>query len=256
MYYLHIDDLRISLLSQADTQPTIVGRNIIPGAFGEVLADFSTAFTAKRLDVLVSGPTTIVPTSELNAAPEKQDLIFNSCFNFVDQAPRRVFYDEIPSLHSHLLFAVKDNVCNEIIEQFSQADIRFTSALSPLLRHFADQYDGKHRFRVYLNCRYRFVDVFAFDGRQLVVLNSFPVNAVTDAVYYTLSFSKVIGLDVATVPYYVVGDTAMRQTVVEQLSSFAHNVTAKTLEEEFGTSPLTTNPDIPYALSAHILCAS
>lgn len=256
MYYLHIDDLRVSLLCQADTQPNLVGRNIIPGAFAEVLADFSSAFRAKQLDVLVSGPTTIVPTAELNVAPEKQDLIFNSCFNFLDNSPRRVFFDEIPALHSHLLFAVKDNVCNEIIEQFSEAEIRFTSALTPLLRHFSDQYDGKRRFRVYLNCRYRFIDVFAFDGRQLVVLNSFPVNAVSDAVYYTLSFSKVVGLDVATVPYYVVGDHTMSKTIVEQLSAFAHNVCMKTLEEEFGTSPLTTNPEIPYALSAHILCAS
>lgn len=257
MYYLRIDDLNATLLCTDGGRPEVVQRNIIPGAFHDTLAEISSAIDAQRLDVLVSGPTTIVPSSELkDTTPETQDLIFNSCFNFVDNTPRRVFYDDIPALHAHLLFAVKDNICNAIIEQFPTTELRFVSSLTPLVRHFSESYDGTSRFRVYLNCRDRFIDVFAFDGRQLAVFNSFPVSSINDVVYYALAFAKTIGFSPVSTPYYAVGDNDKAVDVVAHLSQFAHNATVLDITEELGKRPLTQNPDIPHELVFHILCAS
>lgn len=256
MYYLRIDDLRVSLLCHADSTPVLVERNHIPGAFADVLRELSTAFTAEHLDVLVSGPTTIVPSSELPDAPGEQTAIFSSCFNFVDDVPREVFASAIPALYSHLLFGVKAPICQAIREQFAGGTVRFESSLSPLLRHFSEHYDTGSRFRVYLNCRQGFVDVFAFDGRQLVVLNSFPVSNVGDVVYYAIAFSKTIGLDMATTPFFVVGDTTMASSVVAHLGRFVSIVSTRSLVDEFGNSPLTQNATIPYDLAVHILCAS
>lgn len=257
MYYLRIDDLNATLLCTDGGRPVVVQRNIIPGAFPDTLAEISSAIDAQRLDVLVSGPTTIVPSSELeDTTPETQDIIFNSCFNFVDNTPRRVFYDDIPALHAHLLFAVKDNICNAIIEQFPTTELRFVSSLTPLVRHFSESYDGTSRFRVYLNCRDRFVDVFAFDGRQLAVFNSFPVSSISDVVYYALAFAKTIGFSPASTPYYAVGDNGKAADVVAHLRQFAHKATVLDITEELGKRPLTQNPDIPHDLVFHILCAS
>lgn len=256
MYYLRIDDLRVALLCGDAANPVVVERNHIPGAFAEVLAELSSAVSAERLDVLVSGPTTIAPVELLTGAPGETEQIFGSCFNFVDNDTRRVFSNDIPALHSRLLFGVKSSVYEAIVQQFSTTEVRFVSALTPLLRHFSEHYDGGTRFRVYLNCRDRFVDVLAFDGRQLAVLNSFPVSKVNDAVYYTLAFSKTVGLDIADTPYIVVGNTVMVASVVSHLRRFANNVTSPSLLEEFGASSLTLDSDIPYDLAVHILCES
>lgn len=255
MQYLRLDDLSISMLSNTDSKPVLTSRTVLPGHFDTALAEFSAVANPGRLDVLVSGPTTIVPSAEIPEDPEEQALIFNSCFSFNDSTPRRVFFDEIPALKSHLFFAVKDNVCNAIIEQFPDAEVRFFSAITPMLRHFSENYDGATRFRVYLNCRNGFVDAFAFDGRQLAILNSFPVRSVSDAVYYALAFSKTVGFDVATTPYCIVGDETMATSIVEHLQDFAHNVVRGSLRDDFAASPLTLNNAIPYDLALHALCA-
>lgn len=257
MYYLRIDDLRATLLCTEGGRPVIAHRNIIPGAFSDALAEISSAIDAERLDVLVSGPTTIIPSAEIEGTtPEAQDIIFNSCFNFVDNTPRRVFYDEIPTLQAHLLFAVKDNICNAIIEQFPTTELRFVSSLTPLVRHFSESFDGSSRFRVYINCRDRFADFFAFDGRQLAVFNSFPVGSVNDVVYYALAFAKTIGFSVAATPYYAVGNGTKAAEVVSYLREFTHKAAVVDIKQELGNRPLTQNPDIPHDLVFHILCAS
>lgn len=257
MYYLRIDDLRATLLSTEGGRPVIAQRNIIPGTFSDVLAEISSAIDAERLDVLVSGPTTIIPSSEIEGTtPAAQDIIFNSCFNFVDNTPRRVFYDEIPALQAHLLFAVKDNICNAIIEQFPTTELRFVSSLTPLVRHFSESFDGSSRFRVYINCRDCFADFFAFDGRQLAVFNSFPVSSVNDVVYYALAFAKTIGFSVADTPYYAVGNGTKAAEVISYLHEFSHKATVVDIKQELGNRPLTQHPDIPHDLVFHILCAS
>lgn len=257
MYYLRIDDFRATLLSTDGGQPVVEHHNIVPGAFSDTMAEISSAINAQRLDVLVSGPTTIVPSAELKeTTPETQDLIFNSCFNFVDNTPRRVFFDDIPALQAHLLFAVKDNICNDIVEQFPTTELHFVSSLTPLVRHFSESYDGTSRFRVYLNCRDRYVDVFAFDGRQLAVFNSFPVGGGSDVVYYALAFAKTIGFSPASTPYYVVGDRDKTAEVVTRLRQFTHKAVVLDIAEELGRRPLTQHTDIPHELVFHILCAS
>lgn len=255
MHYLRIDDLRISLLSHTDSIPVFTSRNVLPGHFDTALTAFSADVSPVRLDVLVSGPTTIVPSAEIPDDPEEQALLFNSCFSFSDNTPRRVFFDEIPALKSHLFFAVKDNVCNAIVEQFPDTEVHFISAITPMLRHFSENYDGTTRFRVYLNCREGFVDAFAFDGRQLAILNSFPVRSVSDAVYYALAFSKTVGFEVSTTPYCIVGDETMATSIVSHLRDFAHNVVLGSLRDDFAASPLSLNNQIPYDLALHALCA-
>lgn len=255
MHYLRIDDQSISLLKGTDTKPVFTSRHVLPGTFGMTLAELTADTQPVHIDVLVSGPTTIVPSTEIPTTPEEQALVFNSCFNFNDNTLRRVFYDEIPALKSHLFFAVKDSICNAILEQYPDAEVRFISAITPMLRHFSENYDGTQRFRVYLNCRHGFMDAFAFDGRQLAILNSFPVRSVSDAVYYALAFSKTVGFDTATTPYYIYGDATMAKSVVEHLQDFAHNVVSGSLRDDFAASPITLNNEIPYDLALHALCA-
>lgn len=255
MYYLRIDDLRMTLLRQVDGVPVFAERNIVPGAFSEVLGELASGFKADKLDVIVSGPMTIVPSEELPADPADNAAIFNTCFHFIDNTPRYVFSNEIPALRSHLLFAVKQPTYEAVMKQFADVPVQFVSSLTPLLRHFADRYDGSSRFRVYVNCRDRFIDVFVFDGRQLAVINSFPVSTPADAVYYILGFSKTVGFAVATTPYYIVGDSSMVGDLVNHLSRFAGRVSSHTIVDEFGSTPLTVNPHITYDLAAHVLCA-
>lgn len=256
MYYLRIDDLRVSLLYHKDNIPIFSSTSVVQSSIDEALDElFAADMLPARLCVLVSGPTTIVPMAESPESPAEQSVLFNSCFCFRDDTPRRVLFDEIPALNSHLYFAVKADVCNAIINHFPDAQVHFMSAITPMLRHFSEKDDEAMRFRVYLNCRCGYIDALAFDGRQLVVLNSFPVRGVSDAVYYALAFSKTIGFEVASTPYIIVGDDTMAASLVDQLKSFAHNVLQGSLCDDFEHSPILHNTDIPYDLALHVLCA-
>lgn len=256
MYYLRLDDLRVKLLCQSEGIPVMVERNILGGDVTEIISDLAGSINTRHLDVLVSGPTTIVPSDELPSSASAHAAIFNACFNFMDDTPRLVFSNEIPALRSHLLFAIKEPTYDALVKYFPAVNVRFVSSLTPLLLHFANRPASGARFRVYINCREGFIDVFVFDGQQLAVLNSFPVTAVADAVYYTLAFSKTVGFDISTTPYYVVGEPALSQSVVEQLRRFARVVTTRSLDEEFGINAVTHTEGITFDLAAHILCAS
>lgn len=264
MLYLRIDDLRLMLLAPSDHQPTIIERNILPGRFPEVLHDLSSATTASHIDVLVNGPVTIVPTEELremNAATQRSatnrttvaETLYQSCFAFNEEAPRHVLENPLPSLRHTVLFSLHEEMYDAIQEQYADSEIRYISALTPLLRYFATQRDPVHRQRVYVYCRQRFIDVFAFEDRHLMLLNSFPVGSIEDAIYFVLTLSQSLGFDVKTIPFTLIGDRGMTSDLTQGLSRFVQRVDTATLSGHFVQSPYLDNPAVPYDLALHIV---
>lgn len=206
---------------------------------------------AAEVEVVVNGPTTLMPVAEYDDSME--ELVFKSCFRVASEVPFRVWADVIPQLRTMLLFGVRQTVAESIEDEYRGVGIHYTSAASLLLRRFAQHDFGTQCRRVYVNCRDRYIDVAAFNDRQLVAYCPYEVNTASDAVYYVLALSKVQGFAVADTQYITVGNNANVREVTSMLRRFAPNVRRHTLADDFGARPITEHPAVPYDLGLMLL---
>lgn len=275
MLYLRIDDNSLGLASFTlptdrereeamtlgrvlPTEPTLAfRRHAVPTtpSFGETLRQIMSQHPEASGDggvhVLICGPVTIVPDGEV--AAEKYEQVFRSCFSFSDSSDREVFATPVPMLHSTLLFGVKTSVVEALRRQFADVPLHIESALAPILNHFADHYEDNLRLRIFVNCRYRFIDVFCIDGRQLTLLNSFPVNGAPDIAYYAVAITRSLCLDTQSVPFLFMGDREMMTTALTELRRFAGDTQIVSASSELGVPyTATAQTEIPFELLARI----
>lgn len=233
-----------SLVSTASVQQAL-------GELRELVPDFNAYVRNSPVTVLVSGPATLVPDDEIEA--EDDAFIFNSCFSFTDHAQRRVCSDHLVGLRQRLVYGVPKGAVEAIVQEFRYPELRFVSTLTPLLQHFAEAEGSRDAdVRLYVNCRYRFVDVFAISRQRLQLLNSFPVNTPDDATYYVLALLKTMGYGLATTPVGVLGEASMTAALAGRLSRFVRNVTLLDAAATFGNPSTALDVDVPCDLLAHI----
>lgn len=223
--------------------------------FGEtlrlILAQHPEASADEGVHVLVCGPVTIVPDGEVQE--DQYEQTFHSCFSFTDSSDRKVFDTPVPSLHSTLLFGVKSSVVNALRRQFADVPLHIESPLGPILTHFAEHYEDNLRLRIFVNCRYRFIDVFCIDGRQLTLLNSFPVNGAPDIAYYAVAITRSLRLDTQSVPFLFMGERELMTPALTELRRFAGDTQIVSASSELGVPYATTaHADIPFELLARI----
>lgn len=203
------------------------------------------------LEVIVNGPTTLVPVSEYEDASES--IVFKSCFRAASETPFRVLADNIPQLRTMLVFGVRQNMAESIAREFQDCDIHYTSAASLLLRRFAIHDFPKLHRRVYVNCREGFIDVVAFTERQLTACCTYEANTTYDAVYYILALSKALGFRTDETRYILTGSEAMAGGILSSLQRFVPDAVRRSLIDEFGLRPITRHPAVPYDLGLLLL---
>lgn len=259
MLYLNIDDHKITALVAGKTEtsaPILLERSVMTDHYDQVLEEIAQVCRDNyeapiKVKVFVCGPVTIAPTEEMITTPE---VLFNHCFDFTDKMQRKVCYDEIIDLHALLIFGVKISVVESLSRLFPDDEIRFHSALTPMLEVFSRSYQKQQRLRTYLHCREGFIDILAFDGRTLTILNSFPVSSVNDAVYYTIALSKSIGIDVNTMPFYVCGDKAMAEDLRRSMQQFAATVRSVNILDTLPSAYTLVKHQLPHSIAAHLTC--
>lgn len=212
--------------------------------------EFNENIEHSPVTVLVSGPATLVPTDDVPV--DDDDFVFNSCFSFKNHEERSVHANEIPALRQRLLFGVQKTVEEAIAQEFRYPELRFTSTLTPLLEHYAEKHRGDRGVQIYVNCRERFIDVFAFAAGRLTVLNSFAVNTIADASYFVVALMKNMDYDMANVACRIIGDGAMAADLVQTLRRFIAHVDAVDAVKEFRTVSMLTVADVPFDIMAHI----
>lgn len=265
MLYLRLEDHRLILAdySRAATQQpdshailTLVEHPLKPG-----LSLPQNLHTARmqhemfqksgQMEVIVNGPTTLVPVSEYEDASES--LVFKSCFSVAGENAFRVLADNIPQLRTMLIFGVRQKVAEAIANEFQDCDVHYTSATSLLLRRFAlHDFPLQHR-RIYLNCREGFMDVAAFTERQLAACCTYETSTPNDAVYYTLALSKALGFKTKETRYILTGNNSLCKETLTALQHFVADTALRTLTDEFGQRPITRHPAVPYDLGLMLL---
>ncbi len=265
MLYLRLEDHKITLAdynrptsadASADAVLTLVEHALTPTLslrqnLQEARQQHPLFQQTNDVEVIVNGPTTLVPVSEYDDSLE--EILFNSCFRAASEVPYRVLADVVPQQRTMLLFGVRQAVSDGISAEFQGADIHYTSATSLLLRRFAEHDFGTHRHRIYVNCRDHYIDVAAFNERQLVACCPYEVNTASDAAYYVLALSKAQGFLPAETLYIMVGNNSTAREFTTILRRFAPAVRRHTLGDEFGTRPITQHPAVPFDLGLMLL---
>lgn len=190
--------------------------------------------------------TTLFPLAHFRE--EDCKAIYSYCCP--DEADREVYYDTLPADNAVLLFSLLRPLARMLNETF--ASVRYTAALTPVLRHFAErsQTAGKRLF-VYLDEGN--VHLAAYDNGRLIMGNSYASRDTADTIYFTLNMARKLGFDVKTVPFYVIGRRDSRDTATQALRTYVKQVNPVNPSAEFNRHPAARSGQVPYDLACHLL---
>lgn len=278
MTHLRIDDRHIGCLATcaATDESHYASHPYLPGDFADALGNIARDGASAELrmdgagsqsaaagsnaeagsaavDVLICGAATIVPLDE---AEDNDEQLFGHCFHFSDDEPRVVFSNELPTLHARLLFGLRCSNYEALRQWADGAELRLYSSLTSLLKHHSVTFGETSRQRLCVNCRDRFVDVFAFDDTRLTLFNSYSVSGVTDIVYYVIAVANTVGINLSSVRCYVMGDRVTAENAISHLRRFIQKVSPVALPDDCASRAATSTSAIPYDLVLHTLCAS
>lgn len=194
-----------------------------------------------RVEVFVNGPITPVPLADFQE--EDAETTYNFCF--MPEGKRRVFYDTVPASNVVFLFALAESTCRVLEDTFG--DVHYTSALTPLTRHFATKgLDNTRGKRMFVYTHDGVIDVLVMEDARLVMLNTYPVKTLTDVDYYVFNLARRVGVDIAEAPIFIAGTPALREPVVNELQKYASRVYAINPAAEFNRNIIATTEGIPY----------
>ncbi len=195
-----------------------------------------------RVEALTAGRTTLVPLSDFQE--EDCETIYNYCFP--EKQRRRVFYDTIPGANAVLLFSLEENTCQALENAFG--NVRYTSALTPVLRHFSTKsIDRAHRC-LYVHCHEQVADLAVFEDYRLIMANTYEVYNASDVAYYVLNVARQTGVDLKSEPVFVVDNDEQFSKVSDEIRRFASQLTVLEPAKEFKQHIVASTPDVPYDL--------
>lgn len=203
---------------------------------------------ASRVEVLVTTPVTPVPLSEFQE--EDCERIYR--YAFPTEGKIRVFYDTIPAANAVVLFALSEIMCRTLEDNFGE--IRYTSSQNALLQHFSAKALGAERgCRVFVYVHDGRVDVSVFDDTRLLMQNAYPIQMVSDVIYYVFSLASHMALDLSKTPFYVVGDVQLLSAVVGEMQKYAVKVHCINPSADFNRHIVSTTAGMPYDMMLHLL---
>ncbi len=195
-----------------------------------------------NLRVIVSGRTTFVPIQDF----QEEDIEDIYYFNFPDRRHSQVFYDVLPALNAVLIFSVPEVLCHVFNEYAPQ--VYFVSAMTPLLRHFAEKKDDglkKHLF-IYLNGSY--TDIAAIDSGKLLMSNKYNTRTAEDVAYYALSVAELLSFQSEDSALYICGNAAHAEGLMPLLKPYMAHVFHTYPKAEFNRHAATMHERMPYPL--------
>ena len=202
----------------------------------------------ERAEVYVNAPVTPIPLVEFQE--EDVDTTYNFCFS--PDVKRRVFYDSVPASNVVLLFALAEATCHAFEEAFGQ--VRYTSALTPVLQHFAQKgLSTTTDKRLFVYTHDGVIDVMVLNDCRLVMLNTYMVRTLTDVDYYVFNLARHLMLNMNETPVFVAGIPTLRDPVIEELQKYAARVYSVNPSAEFNRSIVSTTEGVPYDLMCALL---
>lgn len=193
-----------------------------------------------------TGATTLVPLAHFR----EEDCATLYAYCCPEPADTDVFYDTLPAANAVLLFGLQRQVVRMLKETF--ASVHYVSALTPLLRHFAERSTAGGR-RLYAYIDGASAHLSAFDGGRLLMANSYPARHATDIAYFALNMARRLAFDLEADTCYVTGARDTRERVAQELRNYIRHVNPINPSAEFNRHPATRSGQVPYDLTCFLL---
>lgn len=197
-----------------------------------------------RVNVVVVGAVTAVPLADF----QEEDCERIHGFCFPTDRKRRVFYDILAASNVALLFALDEDVCRAMEDMFP--DIRYVSAQTAVLRHFAGKGVTTGSKRVFVHRHEHVADVAIYEDHRLLMLNTYEAEEAVDVAYYTLNAARNLAVDCASTPFYVTGSVEDREKAATELRKYVADVCPVNPTGEFNRHIAAVTPGVPYDLTA------
>lgn len=201
----------------------------------------------ERVQALVAGPVTPVPLPDFQE--EDCETLYNYCFP--SDRKRRIFYDVVPAANAVLLFGLDEATCHTLEDAFNR--VHYVSCLTPVLRHFATKGSSKGGKRLFAYAHEGHISLAVFEDNRLIMTNTYRTQGATDAAYFILNMASHLAIDQEETPFYVAGESKLREAVAEELRQFAAYVYTVNPSGEFNRHIVATTPGVPYDLMAFLL---
>ena len=205
---------------------------------------------AKSTMVMVCGGAVTVPLSVFQE--EDCEDFYNCCFPPEKGKRRRVFYDTVSPTSTAQLFSVDEEIWEKLKQ--SAPGARYFASITPMLRHFATKSAMPATTkRIFTYIHEGMTDVMAFEGKRLLIANSFETPEAADRLYFTLSIAAQLEMPLETSPVYVCGFAEEREQTAAQLRQYAKNVLPVNPSAEYNRHPVAAAPSVPYDMVTFLL---
>jgi hypothetical protein len=201
----------------------------------------------QRAEVMLNVPFTLKPVELFRE--EDAAAIYRKCFADVEYD--RVLYDVAGSLGAVLVYGMSEMFCRVIDETYPS--VRYLSSTTAMANRFADKARGSDRNQVFAYSHEDMLDMFVFSSGRLQLGNRYEIHGVDDAVYFVMLAVQILGLDVHRDEFHVLEYGNSEAGLAEKLKNFLADVRPGDALTEFGNSPVSNSPRLPYDMMAFLL---
>ncbi|REJ84049.1 MAG: DUF3822 family protein [Bacteroidetes bacterium] len=161
---------------------------------------------------------TLVPEAMYKKEHVEKLLRFNCAFD--DKL--LVFSDNLSSQQAHILYGIEPQTIQTLEHLFEEPEIHhplccMTEALSMLPR-------SKKEKEISLHFRKKHLDVFVFEGRNLLMCNSYECKTAEDFLYYSLFIFDQLELDPSSTSTLLLGEIESESALYKILANYIRNL--------------------------------
>jgi hypothetical protein len=168
-----------------------------------------------RVTITVPTPLfTLFPEEAFD--PEQIDLYYAAAVG--DPEGKRVLFQHIKELRLILLFALDEALHDFLTRSFIHPEIEHH--LSSLLPRIVMQPSAKEGNTVYVAYDAQLLSILLFKDGRFFSASAYRCNTANDALYYVLSVWKQFGYDQLNDKLYIVGDGAVEEELLRQVSTY------------------------------------
>lgn len=201
----------------------------------------------QRAMVLVDSPVLMVPIEEYSES--EQEVQYRH--TITGHANDVVLAQVIPALNAVAVFSINKDLKLVVDDHFSDAKYGHvcTSVWAALHRR---SFNGA-RQKLYGYFHDKKLEIVAFQKNRFKFCNSYSTTRVQDAVYFLLSVWKMLNMDQNKDELHIVGNIPEKETMLEELRKFLHNVYAINPTADLNRAPITQIKGFPYDLITHFV---
>ena len=130
---------------------------------------------------------------------------------------------------------------------------KYFATSSPLIDYFHKKSRLNNK-RLFIYLQKQIMHVFGYDGKRLLLTNSFACEQDADRIYYLLHLWKQSEFDVEVDELFLTGEVPEKEALREGLQTYIRNVSVVHPSSEFTCSAITRRQDVPFDLQTLLAC--